>query len=389
MKIRKSSILLSSILMWGFILQILPTSNSETDTSFSSFGLLFRVALVLVVCFILFTKKVSVKALGFQIINLLLMVGYTWLTIRLKGFTAAYYNLYLYLILAIVLSLDLRCFKTTKFFDALFYLLCIVVCVTGILVVIKEPNVCNYIAKYYNRYWERCTYYMMNAGKPVGSYATHSIAGFIYFQFGVLLYFKNRQKFSWINSILLATIVFLMLMLRSNTAILLIGLGVCLILLNNRENKSKTKLIMQMLVVGLGCAIICINMEWIQAITGSKENGLLGRFTGASVFLNNFTFLRNNMLPIGFSTSSSIWISDCGYIVALLRGGILNVIILYGSAVAFFKRNLSSKKILLPALSSLLLFEIGYPVLMELKYVLFLPFLVIALNSYSESPSKG
>ena len=62
--------------------------------------------------------------------------------------------------------------------------------------------------------------------------------------------------------------------------------------------------------------------------------------------------------------------------------------VLYGSAYFFFKRNIIDKKMMIPFVVSLFVFEIGYPVLMELKYVMMMPFIVIFLNSVAMEDGK-
>lgn len=383
MKIRKSEFLIFLIVIWGILLQLLPTSFSEIDTQFSFFSLFFRIAIVFLVLFIIVTKKYSKRALMIFFVNIALMIFFTIFTAHYKGFDKTYYNLYLYILLALILSLNIKQFKCTKCMEICFYGLCIIMCMMGILVVLKNSAICELLSTYYNRYWKQCTYYMTLAGKPVGTYATHSIAGFMYFQFLIMLYFKNQKKGNILNVILMCMFVFIIIMLRSNTAITLLGLAAILLLFEKRKKQKLVWFIIKVaFVIGI-CILLYLNMDWIQTITNSKENGVLGRFTGTSLFINNFNFLKNNIMPIGFTSSDTVWLSDCGYIIALLRGGIFNVIVIYTEFYFFLKRNITKRKAIIPLLSSLIIFEIGYPVLMELKYVVILPFIIIYINSFS------
>lgn len=383
MKVKKSNLCIYLVLLWGIVLQLVPTSESATDVSFSSFSMLFRIAVLTVLIYLLGTRKVQYKVVLCQVVNIAFMTGYTVYSLKSRGFTEAYYNTYLYIILMLVLCMNIKNCTLPKFGEFMFYTLGIIMCILGLLIVFGNDAMGGFITQNYNRYWEKCTYYMVLAGKPVGSYATHSIAGFMYFQFLTMLYFKNQHKKNWLNMILMGVFVFLIAMLRSNTAILFLGLGAVLILYKDKTKMTVRSFMLKTAFIIAICVVLCLNMDWIQSITGSKENGFLGRFTGTSAFLLNFKFLKENLIPIGFTSSSSLWLSDCGYIIALLRGGILNMAVMYGSVYLFFKKNIIDKRMMYPFLISLFAFEIGYPILMELKYVMMLPFIVVFLNSLS------
>ena len=388
MKVKKSGLCIYLVLLLGILIQLLPTSVSETDISFATFAMLFRLALGAVLIYILGTRRIHKKAILWQIANIVLMMAYTIYSIKVRCFSEAYYNMYLYVLLMSVLCLNIKGCTLPKFAEYFFYILCIILCTVGLLIVFKNQAVSTIISRNYNRYWEKCAYYMVYAGKPVDMYAIHSIAGFMYFQFLSMLYFKNRCKNSWLNRVLMGLFILLIAMLRSNTAIMLLGLGGVMILVKDKAKMSKRSFILKLSFIVIVCVVVCMNMEWIQVIMGSEENGILGRFTGKSLFLQNFLFLKENIIPIGYTSSSSLWLSDCGYIVALLRGGLFNVAVLYGSAYFFFKRNIIDKKMMIPFVVSLFVFEIGYPVLMELKYVMMMPFIVIFLNSVAMEDGK-
>jgi len=381
MKIRKSTTLIYLVIIWGILVQLLPTSTSPNDINAGWISLYVRIGLVLCVAFILFAKKYAIKRIYGQTANMALLFLFSILTLQLKPFTEAYYNMYYYLILALVISMDLTSFKINKFVNVLFYVMCILFCLAGILVVMKYQPMCDFLSNYYTRHWVKSTYYMTLSGKPVGSYATHSIAGFMYFQFILILYYKNKARFSWINMGLMGCLAFLIVMLRSNTAIMLVGLSVVLLLIERRGSSSLRRLIFKIGVVITITIFIMINIESIGTIVGNSENGLLGRFTGTSNFLTNIEFLKNNLLPIGWTTSSSLWLSDSGYIIVLIRGGLLSLLLIYGGVYMCVKKNMLNKAAIYPMLISLAVFEIGYPILLEIKYMLFIPVLIVFLNS--------
>ena len=398
MKIKKTHLLLSLVSVWAIIVQFLPTSTSPTAINSNWIANYSRLGILFFVLFIIGTKRVSMRMAGLQLINILALFVFSILTIRIKGFSEAYYNFYYYFLIAAVLVMDLRSLRIGKYINLLFYIAVVGFSVLGLLVMLKEPTVCEFLSTYYTRHWELSTYYMTRAGKPVGTYAVHSISGFMYFQFILLLYYKNKNKPRWYNIALIVILAVMIAMLRSNTAVMLLGLGAIIVLFENKKKggtksfffkKGGTKsFFFKAAFVIAVCVILVINMDTIQSITGSTENGLLGRFTGTSAFFSNIRFIASNLLPIGFTGSSSLWLSDNGYIIAFLRGGIINIIALYAGTYFFMKKNVSNKTARISVLISIAAFEMGYPVLLEIRFICFIPFLVLFLNTFADKAEE-
>lgn len=371
------------MLIWAVLIQFLPSSLSQTEINSGWISLYTRIGILLMALFILGTRRIVAKMVIFQIANIMLLFLFSWLTIRYKGFHEAYYNSLYYILLAGVFVVDLRNQEVGKLINILFYLAVIVFCILGIGVILRETTICRFLSTYYTRYWERSAYYSVMMGKPVGTYSVHSISGFMYFEFILMLHYKNKKDPKWYNTILIAALSVIIAMLQSNTAVMLLGLGALIILFEHRKKESLRTFIFKVAFVVAVCLFLFMNMDAIQAITGNSENGLLGRFTGASAFLRNIRFLEKNMLPIGFTGSSSLWLSDNGYIIAFLRGGIVNVLAIYGGLYFFLKRNVLNKAARVSVLLSIAAFEMAYPILLEIRYICFLPFLLVYLNTYA------
>lgn len=388
MKIKKTQLLLSLVSVWAIIIQFVPSSISPTAINSNWIANYTRLSILFIVLFIIGTKRVSMRMAGLQLINILALFAFSILTIRIKGFSEAYYNFYYSFLIAAVLIMDLRSLRIGKYIDLLFYIAVVGFSVLGLLVILKEPTVCEFLSTYYTRHWELSTYYMTMAGKPVGTYAVHSISGFMYFQFILLLYYKNKTKPKWYNIALIVILAVMIAMLRSNTAVMLLGIGAIIVLFENKKKGGTKSFFFKSAFVIAVCVILVVNMDKIQSITGSTENGLLGRFTGTSAFFSNIRFIASNLLPIGFTGSSSLWLSDNGYIIAFLRGGIINIIALYAGTYFFMKKNVSNKAARISVLISIAAFEMAYPVLLEIRYICFIPFLVLFLNTFANEAEE-
>ena len=384
MKIRIANIKINIAIIWMLAMLFLPTSISNTQIMTSWTTLYYMITLVVFLILAIPVHRKSLKTIGWLIFAVVVLLVCTWLTVSLKsGFVAEYGNVRLYLCLVLLLSLQLENYEMPGIYDKVFVMVCIIFIVAGFLVICGNQQFKDFLNSYFTQHREYGTYVATQRGKPVGTFVQHSISAVMYYLMATLLYFRNQKKKSIINYILIAGFVVLIINLKSFTALAVLGLAVVLLLLNNKGSDSFNTYIFKMMLVILMIVVVLFNTDYITQITDSDVNGLAGRFTGTSAFLQNFEFLRNNILPVGLANSSSLWMTDCGYIVNLLRGGIVFVVIFYGAFITFTWKKSKMKKAAIAILAAVLLFEIGYPILFEFRFIGFLPFYILYSNYLS------
>lgn len=384
MKIRIANIKINMAIIWMLAMLFLPTSISNTQIMTSWTTLYYMITLVVFFILAIPVHRKSLKTMGWLIFAVGVLLVCTWLTVSLKsGFVAEYGNVRLYLCLVLILSLQLENYEMPEIYDKVFVMVCIIFIVAGFLVIGGNQQFKDFLNSYFTQHREYGTYVATQRGKPVGTFVQHSISAVMYYLMATLLYFRNQKKKSIINYILIAGFVVLIINLKSFTALAVLGLAVVLLLLNNKGSDSFNTYVFKMTLVILMIVVVLFNTDYITQITDSDVNGLAGRFTGTSAFLQNFEFLKNNILPVGLANSSSLWMTDCGYIVNLLRGGIVFVVIFYGAFITFTWKNSKMKKAAIAILAAVLLFEIGYPILFEFRFIGFLPFYILYSNYLS------
>lgn len=381
MKIRITNFKLNIAVLWMLAMLFLPTSLSDTLIMTSWTTRYYVITLLTIALLLVPIKKHKLVTIGWQLFGIGMLIVCTFLTMLLKdGFRTEYGYVMLYLCIAFVFSLNLGKYDLPRFYDKLFIVVCVIFIVAGFLVIFDYQPVKLFLNSYYTQHREYGTYVATQRGKPVGTFVQHSISAIMYYLMIVLLYFRNMKKQSIVNFALIGCFIFMIINLKSFTALAVLGLGVILLLINKRKsNAFRGFLLKTLLLIGM-VGVVLANTNYITEITSSDVNGLAGRFTGTSLFLQNFDFLRNNILPIGLTNSSTLWLSDCGYIVNLIRGGIVFVFIIYGGFILFVWKNSLNRKAAIALLAAVLLFEVGYPILFEFRFIVFLPFFILYSN---------
>ena len=116
-------------------------------------------------------------------------------------------------------------------------------------------------------------------------------------------------------------------------------------------------------------------------IYGSEGNGLTGRYSENSVLQPTIDYIiENPFSPIGLSYSDKLYYTDSGFILYTLRGSFLMPIVIYIGTFFFFLRNIANRKTAYFLFFSILIFEIGYPILINIRMLYFLPIIVILVN---------
>ena len=381
MKLNLRNLKVNMVVIWMLIMLFLPTSISNTQIMASWTKIYCCITLALFFPLMLPFKWKNLKVLIVQLCGVSILVVCSVITLSVKvDFESEYGYIFLYLCLAILFSLELKKMYISEFYDKIFMIWCAIFLVAGILVIVGNEPLRGFLSTYFTHHREYGTYVAMQRGKPVGTFVQHSISAAMYFLMLVLIYFRNMKKKSIINYIFIVGFVFLIINLKSYTALALLGLGVFLLFLDKLKHNTFKSLIFKMgLIIGI-VAVVLKNTNYISEIISSDVNGFAGRFTGTRPFLKNFAFLRNNLLPIGLTNSDLLFLTDCGYIVNLIRGGLVFVFIIYIGFILCVWKNCYNEKAAFVLLSTVLLFEIGYPILLEFRFIGFLPFYILYTN---------
>jgi hypothetical protein len=232
---------------------------------------------------------------------------------------------------------------------------------------------------------------MLSARKPVATFGTHSVASFFIF----FLFFLNIKTYQVKGKMvyLITSIVMLLLLIfiRSNTALGYSGIAFFILAGTFIKKKSSLLLVFGIVVAiffyisVIDPTIIDVFYEYdVLSILTSKDNGLAGRYSGTSVLAPTIDYIKNNpFLPVGLTYSDKLYYTDSGVILYILRGSIFLASAIYLGFYSFLNSNLLRKKDTYLVFLFFMIFEIGYPTLIEPRILCFIPFLVIYLNNLS------
>jgi hypothetical protein len=263
--------------------------------------------------------------------------------------------------------------------------------ILGVGIIIGNATISNFLIYNYSSSFEDLLPIMLAARKPVATFGTHSVASFILF----FLFFLNIRTYQIKGKIgyLITSIVILLLLIfiRSNTAL---GYSaIAFIILFGTFIKKKSSLLMVsgivvaifLYVSVIDPTILDVFYEYdILSILTSKDNGLAGRYSGTSVLAPTIDYIKHNpLVPLGLAYSDKLYYTDSGIILYILRGSIILASAIYLGFYSFLKNNLLNKRNTIYVFFFFMIFEIGYPILIDPRVLCFIPFLLVYLNHLS------
>lgn len=376
---------LTILLFSGFFF---PTSINETmSNSFTYF-----IGGVLILYFIVFFKKTSNKSalLPSIMIHFLLMIFTLTASIYVSDIsTGIYIN---FICLSLLFLLDLKEIKIQNL-GFPFVLINIIIIILGYGVILQNEVIITFLKNYYTASYEDLLVYMFASLKPVGTFATHSVAGFVYFLLFYISYETFLKKRKILYLILAINLLILMFFIASNTSLLFLGISVLYI-----AYATFTSLKNVLLFIALFLFITLIiyfqfqdnfivnsvlNFD-INSVLSGKDNGFSSRYSETSGLMKTIDYVFDHpFLGLGLTFDSKLTYTDSGFVLYALRGTFLLVIAIYIGFYLFLKRNLNTTFYAHFVFFSFMLFEIGYPSLLVLRILYFLPFMIVYLNNLS------
>jgi hypothetical protein len=378
--------LIAPLLVIGFYI---PTSLAETMSvrlEVMSSVILFPILIALLV------RKGGVLS-SFALVNGL-TINVILLTCTLfSPFTEIAYGGYLsFLLLSMLFCVNVMDIRLTVTAGRIFDLANAINLTLAALVLFQVPAVTQFFRDYYAYGYEGLVPEMLEEGKPVLTFGSHSLAGFFFY----LLFYVTLQTFianrSKLHLIFAFGYLALLIPMYSFTSLVFAGVATVQLAFCFRARKT--------VIVGLIAAALLATILVVapQLVSGFKEdmievsqregNGLLGRYSEFGGLAANFEFIANHPFrPIGLGLSWRLWNSDSGPAGYLLKGSFPLLITVYVGAFIFFRKNLRSRREALFLFLVFLSFEVGYSNFQYSRTQYFLPFLMVYLNSLERPDS--
>ena len=303
----------------------------------------------------------------------------------------------LYLSLALLYTLDLRVRASSRL-EIVFVIIVGISLLGGYALALNVSAADQIAYGWYNAFYpEMLLGMVIQFDKPVLTFASHSIAGLmIYILFYLQLKTYQARGGAWRFSAALA-LLGLLILLRSTTGSVLgavAGVQAAWTLLRAHQKQAvPLAVLMGLATLGLliaaGLDPVTLYARAEGAIVGDRVNGMFARYAAEGLLASSFNYLSNSPFsPIGFATTETLYLGDSGIIVNLLRGSVPLLLTVYGSFLLFLSFNLRDRRAALWLWCVVVLFEVAFPVTQYFRFVAFVPFLVVYLNSLTSMPLR-
>jgi hypothetical protein len=389
---RWATVLLALLLALGFYL---PTSLAETISV--KLYLMDGAMLLSILMALLLRKRgiLSVLAVvNVALINVIVLACTLFSPLTEYAY-GGYIPILLFSVLFCVNVKDIRLTVTTRrLFDAAN---AINLALAGLLL-LQVPGVTDFFLKYYAYGYDELVPYMLEEGKPVLTFGSHSLAGFFFY----LLFYLTLQTFislrSKLNLLYAVCYLALLVSLQSFTALVFAAVATVQLLLCLQWRRSAVATLVSSVVLLIAAAVIVPELDGFSnfkddlvEILQRQENGLLGRYSSSGGLSANMEYIADHpFAPIGLGMSWQLWYADSGPVEYLLKGSFPLLFTVYAGAFLFFRKNLRSRRQGLILFFVFLSFELGYSNLQYIRTQFFLPFLVVYLNGLeAQNPAEA
>ena len=283
--------------------------------------------------------------------------------------------LYNYISFCILINIKIIKLGQTSIWDNLLDFICVLLIFVGILTVVGNAFIETILRTYYVNNYAWVYTIMFQSRKTVTFFATHSIACYIYFLIWWMLEYRNSYNYSIKNVVLMLGMIFDIVMCLSVSAVMCSIMIVAYYYIKWVRSANKRNIILSAFLVLAAVSAMLMSMGKIQSILSSDVNGINGRFGQEGNLWVTLDFTARSIIPFGFCDVDGLWLTDGGYFIQFIRGGILLVILYYYGLYKYLKNNIMNKEQLTFLFISLLLFEVGYQFTMSLRFFMIALFL--------------
>ncbi len=259
------------------------------------------------------------------------------------------------------------------------------------LLLLPVPVVTQFFLRHYAYGYEELLPYMLEEGKAVLTFGSHSLAGFFFY----LLFYMTLQTFitlgSKLNLLFALGYLALLLSLACFTSLVFAAVAIVQLVSCFQWRKSVVAGLVVATVLLLTTAIAGLDSfsdfkEDMIEVSRRQDNGLLGRYsTSGGGLLTNLEYIASHPFsPIGLGMSWQLWYSDSGPVEYILKGSFPLLFTVYTGAYLFLRKNLRSRRQALFLFLVFLGFELGFSNLQYIRTQYFLPFVLVYLNGLEE-----
>jgi len=346
----------------------------------------FIITIFLMVLYDVWNKKtININSTKISIFCIFLLIFFSICTAQINpGISFGWKEFATFVALFMVIGYRFSYITPNKTWRTIFYIVSTVIAVCGILMLIGNSDVWDFFSTYYVNHYSYVYEEFRKVKKPVTFFAANSTTPPVYFMIYFLWELCESKRHKLLSIIYRIIYIILLIGCFSNSSILCIGLIILYYLFSSAGGLTKKKLIINTGIVVFTMIIIMYNLRYLQSIIFSKANGLLGRYSASAAgnVLVNIYYILGMNIPIGCMLVDGLYITDSGVIVYILRGSLLLMLgiyyLLYSSLIYYTKDKFTAKYIFI----CILCFEIAYPILIAQRFMPFLCFFFLYVNSF-------
>lgn len=365
------------------IIWLMPVSNEKTILNSNMNNFMYIMVVLLVAFAILYDVKIAKKfRLTKEIMKVILvaiiLIAFSIPTAIMHpeaNFGSREFTFYITLML--ILSYRFISFKPNLIWRQVLYAVTMVICISGILMILGSNSVWSFFSTYYvNHYFYAYTEFE-KMRKPITFFVANSTTVPIYFL--LFMFFEICEPKSKLSFLIRICLISLILFCANNSAIMAIVLIVGYYLFNSDKKMTAKKIILNGIIILVIVSGILFGYTYLSEIILSKANGILGRYTrsGAGNLIVDINYILGFNLPIGCVFLPTLFYADSGPIIYTLMGSILFPVIIYTSLYKALKYYTPSRFVARYLFICLFAFEIAYPILTEQRFLpLFMFFLI-------------
>jgi hypothetical protein len=366
----------------------LPTSSGgEITKGWTQFALM-------VVCLLLSILLVSERGRAkgdllfigsFILLLLLVFTPFSLLPIPVYGVLASF------AVFSLLISIRFENIRATRLVERTFIFVNIANIFLGCGILFHLHPVQWLIENYYSAAYPELVPMMLDNGKPVLTYATHSLAGLVHYLFFWVNLCAYKQTGRRIHLWFSAVYLIFMLSLLSVSGLVFFGAALAQLMWTFMRGKTlMAALSVSFLTLALfATAKFLGNQGYFSEgiaseardVVSSEGNGFLGRYSYAGNLLPVLDYLSEHPLrPAGLKTDDDWLLIDSGPIGYYVRGSIVLLVLMYRGFFLFLKRNLLNRRNAYFLFAVVVCFEVGFSALTSFRVVCILPIMIVYLN---------
>ena len=357
---------------------LMPVSNQYNTLNDAMLRNSYIVTIIIMFFEFLYEKKYDSKQIKISILIIGILILCTVLTLIINSDSpkVSYGYLLNYLPFCILINIKPQKLSEEKILDTIFIIVCFIIIGAGILTVLNSSVLERFLKTYYIIHYPHIYNIMWTSHKTVTFFGTHSIACYIYFILWWLVDYRKNIKRGLINYFLMAGLLFNIVMCQSVSSVLCIGIIFCYYYIPLFRKRNTKTVISSLIFLIIAFLIVFLNHDKIFSILNSSQNGILGRYGSDGNLKYTLIYAIKSFIPIGICDINGLWLTDGGFFIYFIRGGLIGMFLMYYGLYVFLTNNVLERKRKIMLFTSLLLFEVGYQFIITLRFFLLMLFAI-------------